>query len=119
MIDEDLWNQTPQIFERAKRARCIHCGEDVERLYATNLAVNDKTFKLLAEISDKDTNFHLVNSNHSIYNLVGKVDDVTLKPINGMCYTVSLNVCFTCIDKIGLRHKFKRKHLKKFVTKQV
>ena len=119
MINEDIWNQTPQVFTKDKRVRCVHCGEDVERLYATNLAVNEKTFKLLAEISDKDTEFHMVNSEYVVYDLVGKVDDVTLKPINGMSYTVSLNVCFTCIDKIGFRHKFKRKHLKKFNTKQV
>lgn len=86
--------------------RCLHCGRDVERLYPQTYNVNSVTFKRLNEIKTKDSNFRVVSSSPANPKIFIRLDDITLKPINGTCFNVNIDVCFSCVDKIGWRHKF-------------
>jgi len=86
--------------------RCLHCGRDVERLYPQVYNVNPQTFKTINEIKTKESNFKLIKTEAANPKLFIKLDDISLKPIRGTCYNVNIDVCFSCIDKIGWRHKF-------------
>lgn len=86
--------------------RCLHCGRDIERLYPQVYNVNSVTFKRLNEIKTKDSNFRLISSSPCNPKIFMRLDDITLKPISGTCFNVNIDVCFSCIDKIGWRHKF-------------
>lgn len=90
--------------------RCLHCGRDVERLYPMTYDVNGSTFQRIQEIKDKDSNFRLINTSPANPKIYKKLDDITLKPIKGTCFNVNIDVCFSCIDKVGWRHKFMDKH---------
>ncbi|HEC65414.1 MAG TPA: hypothetical protein ENI23_08975 [bacterium] len=89
--------------------RCLHCGSDVERLYPQVYNVNAQTLKKLIEIKTKDSNFRIITETQVHPKIFVKLDDVTLRPISGTCYNVNLDVCFSCIDKVGWRHKFMTK----------
>ncbi len=86
--------------------RCLHCGNDVERLYPQTYNLGPSTFKIIKEISVKDSNFRVVSQAPANPKIFVRLDDINLKPIKGTCYNVNLDVCFSCIDKIGWRHKF-------------
>ncbi len=89
--------------------RCLHCGRDVDRLYPQVYNVNPKTLKQIMEIKTKNSNFRLINSSPANPKLFIRLDDITLKPISGTCFNINIDICFSCIDKIGWRHKFLRK----------
>ena len=90
--------------------RCLHCGRDVERLYPQSYNVNPLTLKRMQEIATKDSNFRIVSTSPCNSKIFVKLDDITLKPIDGTCFNVNIDVCFSCIDKVGWRHKFLDKH---------
>jgi hypothetical protein len=90
--------------------RCLLCGRDAERLYPQTYNLNGSTFQKINEIKTRDSNFRLISSSPANPKLFLKLDDITLKPISGTCFNVNIDVCFSCIDKIGWRHKFMSKH---------
>ena len=90
--------------------RCTLCGNDVERLYPQVYNVNGSTFQKISEIKTRDSNFRLISSSPANPKLFLKLDDVTLKPISGTCFNVNIDVCFSCIDRVGWTHKFMDKH---------
>lgn len=96
--------------------RCLHCGRDVERLYPQVYNVNSVTFKKLNEIKTKDSNFRLISSSPANPKIFIRLDDITLKPIDGTCFNVNVDVCFSCVDKIGWRHKFLDKQRARLYT---
>ena len=86
--------------------RCLHCGNDADRLYPQCFNVNSVTFQRLQEIKNKDSNFRLITSSPCNPKIFIKLDDITMRPIDGNCFNVNIDVCFSCIDKICWRHKF-------------
>ena len=86
--------------------RCLHCGKDAERLYPQCYNVNSVTFKKIQEIKTPESKFRLIGTSPCNSKIFIKLDDITLKPIDGTCFNVNIDVCFSCIDKIGWRHKF-------------
>ena len=90
--------------------RCLHCGKDADRLYPQTYNLNSVTFKRINEIKTKESNFRLINTTPANPKIFVRLDDITLNPINGTCFNVNLDVCFSCIDKIGWRHKFLTKY---------
>jgi hypothetical protein len=92
---------------------CILCGKYKEILMPELLTVNEKTWKLLWEVKQKNTYFKLNNSSYHNPHIDGTVDDITLKPIKGMGYQVNIETCLECQDKIGHRHQHKDKYINK------
>lgn len=90
--------------------RCLSCGNDAERLYPQVYDVNESIFKQIQEIITKDSNFRLIGSSPANPRICKKLDDMTLRPISGTCFNVNIDVCFSCIDKVGWRHKFMDRH---------
>ena len=86
--------------------RCLHCGRDVERLYPQVYNVNSVTLKKIMEIKTRDSNFRVINTSPCNPKIFVKLDDIALRPIDGTCFNINIDVCFSCIDKIGWRHKF-------------
>ena len=109
-----------QEMKKSQLKRCIICGYDHEILMPQVLKVNNITWVKLHEIAVKESHLHLSNTGYCIPNIDGTVDDLTLKPINGMSYQVSIDLCLECIDKIGYRHKYKNKYVnRQYATKWV
>lgn len=96
---------------RSKLKRCLLCGIDKEILMPNPLKVNQQTWQKLNEIRTKDDYLHFRNSSYHNPKIDGTVDDITLKPIDGMSFDISVEMCLDCIDKIGHKHKFKKKYL--------
>ena len=90
--------------------RCLHCGKDAERLYPFTYNVNGSTFQRISEIKTKNSNFRLISTSPANPKIFVKLDDITLRPIKGTCFNVNIDVCFSCIDKVGYRHKYLDKH---------
>lgn len=95
---------------KVKSKRCLVCGHEKEHLFPLILKLNQETMNKINE-SNHEARIFVNQINRHIYELDGKRDDLTLKPINGMCYEVSTDLCLECIDKMGYKHKFKSKHL--------
>lgn len=106
---EKLLEGKRQIKVKQGLFRCLHCGRDVDRLYPQVYNVNSKTLKQIMEIKTKGSNFKLINSSPANPKLFIRLDDITLKPISGTCFNINIDICFSCIDKIGWRHKFLKK----------
>lgn len=96
--------------------RCLKCGRDVERLYPQVYNVNGSTFQKIQEIITRDSNFRLISSSPANPKLFLRLDDITLKPISGTCFNVNIDVCFSCIDRIGWTHKFMSKQRNRLYT---
>jgi len=122
MLDMSKFNMVPLEMKKAKKYRCILCGKDVEKLYAGTLRVNSKDITKIQEIaiSFPESNLFINSMGSHTPEIDGVVDDLNLKPIRGTSFEISIDMCFDCLDKLGFRHKFKRKHIKKmFATKRI
>ncbi len=109
-----------QEMKRVRLRRCPLCGIDQEILHPLIIKINDKSWVKLNEIAIYGKDFKLNNTGFHNPKIDGTVDDLTLKPINGPSYEVSVDMCLECIDKIGYRHKFKRRYIQKsYTTKQI
>ncbi len=90
--------------------RCMACGHDKERLYPQVYNVGPEAKKIIEEIAGKDSNFRIVSAAPANPKIFMRVDDITLRPIKGICYNINIDVCHNCIDKVGWRHKFLDKY---------
>jgi hypothetical protein len=120
-VDEKLFNHKEIIKKPIKWVRCGICHKETEQTFPLPFNVSDKTFQNLINVS-KETGmrFQLIKREYVKYPLVYKVDDITLKPIDGMCDQISIDCCRECLDKIGRRHKFdKTTDKKKFITSRI
>ena len=108
--EKEFYDQKQEI-KKSKSKRCLLCGIDHEILMAQILKVNELTWNKLNEVHNKDTYLVLVNTSFNNPHIGGATDDLTLKQISGTCYEVNLELCLECIDRIGHKHKFKKKYL--------
>lgn len=109
-----------QEIKRSKLRRCPLCGSDQEILHPMIIKISDPTWVKLNEIAKFGEDFKLTNTSYHDPKIHKTVDDVNLRLINGTSYEVNLDMCLECMDKIGYRHKFKRKHIQKlYTTKQI
>lgn len=110
MWDQKLLEGQREIIKKQGYFRCIHCGKDVEELHPMVYHVDEKTFKKIMEISTKESKTQLIKVDYIDNVLFKKLDDITLRPIKGKEYYVNIDVCHSCVMKVGHRHK----HLAKF-----
>ncbi len=109
-----------QEMKRTKSRRCLLCGTDQEILYPMIIKINNQSWVKLNEVAVFGKDFKLNSTGFHQPKIDGTVDDLNLKPINGPSYEVSIEICLECINKIGYRHKFKKKYVQKlYATKQI
>ena len=106
--------------KRAKSRRCPLCASEQEILHPMIINIDDSSWVKLNEVAEFGKDFKLNNTSYHDPKIHRTFDDLNLRLINGMSYEVNLDMCLECIDKIGYRHKFKKKHIQKlYVTKQI
>ena len=120
MVEDKHVYLDKQEMKRAKSKRCPLCGLDQELLYPMIIKISDPSWKKLNEIAVFGKDFKLNTTSYHDPRIHRTFDDLTLRLINGMSYEVNVDMCLECIDKVGYRHKFKRKHVQKlYATKQI
>ena len=110
MVQDKEFYLDKKEMKRAILKRCVLCGKDQENLFPMVLKVNDATWTRLHEIATSENKIHLNSTGYHNPYIDRVLDDLTLKPIKGTSYEVSIEMCEECIDKIGYRHKFRLKH---------
>ena len=106
--------------KREKLKRCPLCGYDKQILHPMTINISDQSWVKLNEIAKFGKDFKLRNTAYHDIRIHRTFDDLNLRLIDGMSYEVNLDMCLECVDKIGYRHKFKKKHIQKlYATKQL
>ena len=102
--------------KRAKSRKCPLCGTEQEILHPMIINISDSSWVKLNEIAKFGKDFKLCNTSYHDPKIHRTFDDLNLRLIDGPSYEVNLDMCLECFDKIGYRHKFKKKHVQKLYT---
>ena len=103
-----------QELKRGKLKRCLLCTKERDYLFFQVVKVNQAILNILLENAKEKEDITILNQTNHIPILDGVIDDLTLKPIDGMGYQVSVGMCKNCLEKTAWRHKYKKKN--PFVT---
>lgn len=93
---------------RVKQKRCLLCSKYRELLFPMIIKVNQKTFDIIKDSVNEDTNFEIVVETVHVPVIDAVLDDITLKLIDGKAYQISLDMCKGCLSRIAYRHKYKK-----------
>lgn len=106
--------------KRARLRRCPLCGYDKQILHPMIIKISDQSWVKLNEIAKFGEDFKLRNTSYHDPRIHKTFDDMNLRLIDGPSYEVNVDMCLECIDKVGYRHKFKKKHIQRlYATKQI
>lgn len=120
MVEDKHVYLDKQEMKRAKSKRCPLCGSEQEILHPMIINISDPSWVKLNEIAKFGKDFKLCNTSYHDPKIHRTFDDLNLRLIDGASYEVNIDMCLECLDKIGYRHKFKKKHIQKlYVTKQI
>ncbi len=116
-MDKALFERRREYKRDISIKRCPLCGRDTDTLFPENLVVSKKTYNKLLNISANNKNKIFLTGRELIdKRFVKKYDEYTLKFINGYAYKINLEVCRNCLEKIGYRHKYLKKHKDRLIA---
>lgn len=121
-VDHKLFTRADDIKRKTKYSRCAICNKDVESIFPTGtVTVGDKTFsQLFKAFSEAGARFSLIKREYIKYPLNYVIDEITLKPINGIAHNIDMDICRQCLSKMGHRHKLSKWQEKaRFITNGV
>jgi len=109
-VDYKLFAKQTDLGRKTGWARCPMCSRDVSKaeiFAAGQIVVGEKTFiKLWQMFKETGTRFEMTKREVVNYPLVFVLDEITLKPITGLASYVEMDICRSCLAKMGQRHKF-------------
>lgn len=120
-VDDKLISNKVSIKRDSNWKRCPTCDKDVEIVFPANMCVSDKNFqKFIKVFVETKARWSLIKREYVKYPITYVADEWDLKPIDGMANYLDMDVCRSCLAKLGFRHHYDKVTQKaRYVTNSV
>ena len=111
-VDPSLFERKSSLPRKTNWMRCPFCQNEVpkqEIFPSGQVCVGRKNFEKIFQLA-KETNarFTLDKTELCKYPLVLNDDELNGQWIDGMAYYIQIDLCRKCLEKLKLRHKFRK-----------